>query len=197
MRAAAIRAALDRPWRHGQAQDLRGLTIDEPLDLSGLALAGADFTGTRFRAPVTARGARFDGLSWFSGCQFTQADFSGALFVNDARFDGAGFGSAPDFRGAEFRGIARFDDALLPAGGDFRDLVCFGNAAFARVQGDDPDFSGSEFLGGFWAQSAQFGSAARFDGTQVHGRLWLRGALHGNRPLKAADFGMVFGYAWT
>ena len=117
--------------------------------------------------------------------------------IVDARFDGAGFGSAPDFRGAEFRGIARFDDALLPAGGDFRDLVCFGNAAFARAQGDDPDFTGSEFLGGFWAQSAQFGGAARFDGTQVHGRLWLRGALHGNRPLKAADFGMVFGYAWT
>ena len=196
MRAAEIRAALGRPWVHGQAEDLRGLTVDEPLDLSGLTLRGADFTGTRFRAPVCARGARFEGLSWFSNCHFAGADFSGALFVNDARFDGARFDDATAFRGAEVRGIARFDAALLPAG-DFRDLICFGNADFARVQGGAVDFTGSEFLGGFWAQSAAFASAARFDDTQVHGRLWLRGARRGNHPLAARDFGLVFGYTWV
>jgi len=196
MRAAEIRERLRAPWVHGQALDLRGLVVTEALDLSGLALCGADFTGSRFEGGLTARGARFDGLSWFSGCHFASADFGGALFVNDARFDDAIFVTAPVFHNAEFRGIARFDGATMP-GGDFRALTCYGNAAFAQVDGGALDLSGSEFLGGFWAQSAQFAHGARFDDTQVHGRLWLRGARLGNASLDPAAFGLCYGYAWT
>ena len=104
--AARLRAALQQPWRHGEALDCRGLVLTDRLDLAGLALCGVDFTGARFEAGIAAAGARFDGLSWFGGATFgDRADFSGTRFANDARFDGAGFGEA-GFRGAEFRGTA-------------------------------------------------------------------------------------------
>lgn len=196
MRAADIRALLMRPWVHGEAADLRGLTLHDPLDLSGLVLSGVDFSGTRFEAPVTARGARFEGLSWFTGSDFVGADFSGALFVNDARFDDARFATGPGFAGAEFRGIARFDGATLDSG-DFRALTCYGNAAFARVNAGQCDFTGSEFLGGFWADAARFGPGSTFAETQVHGRLWLKGARLGNAPLPPSGFALAYGYAWS
>lgn len=196
MRAAEIRAALGAPWVHGEALDLAGLTLDEPLDLDGCVLCGVDFSGARFLAPVSARGARFEGLSWFTGATFAQADFSGALFVNDARFEESRFGTAPDFHGAEFRGIARFGGATLP-GGDFRALTCYGNADFGGTDAGALDLAGSEFLGGFWAQSARFGAGARFDETQVHGRLWLRGATRGNAALAPEAFTLAFGYSWV
>jgi uncharacterized protein YjbI with pentapeptide repeats len=196
MRASEIRARLTRPWVHGEAADLRGLTVDEPLDLAGLVLAGVDFTGTRFNAPLLARGARFDGLSWFDGCTFAAADFAGAVFLNDARFKNTRFATAPDFSGAEVRGILALDGAEV-GDGLFDGLTCYGNASLARLSAGDARFTHCEFLGGFWAQDARLGSGARFTDSDVHGRLWLRGARAGNAPLAPEAFGLRFGYAWT
>ena len=198
MRAAAIRESLARPWVHGQAADLRGLTVTEPLNLSGMALSGADFSGTRFCAPVLAAGARFDGLSWFTGAVFEdKADFARALFINEARFDGARFAGPAGFGGAEFRGIARFDRAELARGGDFARITAYGNVSLDRtVFGGPADFTGGEFLGGFWCDTAHFDAGAAFDETQVHGRLWIRGATLGNAPLGDERFGLSFGYTY-
>lgn len=196
MHTTEIRERLMRPWVHGEAAQFRNLTLDEPLDLSGLTLSGVDFQGTRFRGGLTAAGARFEGLSWFGGCQFANADFSGVLFVNDARFENTVFDIEASFQGAEFRGIARFDAALIPVGA-FSGMTCYGNASFADMRAGDLDVSESEFLGGVWAQSAVFGAGARFDDSQVHGRLWLRGARRGNAPLRTEDFGLTFGYSWV
>lgn len=192
--AAEIRARLSRRWVHGVAEDLRGLTLSEPLDLSGLTLCGVDFRGTHFGAGIKAGGAVFDGLGWFGGCRFADADFSDALFVNDARFEDTVFDTAPRLDRVEFRGIARFDAALMP-GASARGLTCYGNASFAGARVGALDLSDSEFLGGFWAQSADFGVEARFTNTQTHGRLWLRGATRGTAPLSPEEFGLVFGYA--
>jgi uncharacterized protein YjbI with pentapeptide repeats len=198
MDAAAIRALLRRPWRHGEAADLRGLTVTDPLDLSGLALSGADFTGTVFAAPLAATGARFDGLSWFGGCRFeAEADFSGARFATDARFEGARFAAPSSFDGAEFRGIARFDRAEFLAPSDFSAITAFGNAAFGGLRGGPVRLCDAEFLGGFWAEDAGFAAGSDFAGTEVHGRLWLRRARLGNAPLPPAAFALVFGDAVT
>ena len=85
-------AKLAQPLRRGEVEDLRGLTIDEPVDLDAAALPNLDFTGTTFNAPVTLRRAVFGGLAWFIECTFNAAaDFSAATFLNDGRFDRARF----------------------------------------------------------------------------------------------------------
>jgi uncharacterized protein YjbI with pentapeptide repeats len=199
MKSDAIRAQLLRPWTHGQATDLRGITVTDPLDLTGLTLSGVDFTGARFVAPVRAAGAVWQGLSWFTEVEFAdQVDFSHTLFINDARFDGAHFARDARFSGTEFRGIARFDRAEVLGLAEFSDLICFGNAAFggARLRGG-AQFSGGEFLGGFWGDDLQLSGLADFSGSEVHGRLWLKRARLGNMPLAASDFGLAFGYVYT
>jgi hypothetical protein len=63
-------AKLAQPLRRGEVEDLRGLIIDEPLDLENAALPNLDFSGSVFNAPVTLRGAQFCGLAWFIDCTF-------------------------------------------------------------------------------------------------------------------------------
>ena len=196
MTAQEVRARLSQTWRHGHAVDLQGLHLDEPLDLSGLALCGVDFRGARF-AGLRAHGAQFDGLCWFHGAQFDgPVDFSGTRFASDARFDGARFATA-NFHAAEFRGIAGFHAARL-ARADMTAMIAYGNADFGNVRIESSaDFSGSEFLGGFWAEGADLPPDADLGGTEVHGRLWIKQALRGNTPLRTADFGLVFGYTYS
>ena len=82
----SVKAKLAQPLRRGEVEDLRGLTIDEPLDLEGAALPNLDFTGVTFNAPVSLRGAVFQGLAWFIDCTFSApANFSAATFLSDAR----------------------------------------------------------------------------------------------------------------
>ncbi len=199
MDAPVIRDLLTRPWKHGEAVNLRDVRVTGMLDLTGLALCGVDFSGAVFEGEVTARGARFDGLAWFKGAHFAAAaDFSGAMFVSDARFDAANFAAKARFSGAEFRGIADFAQAAFHDAADFRALTCYGNADFARIRAQGrTSFAGSEFLGGFWADKAALPADADLRDTQVHGRLWLRGARRGNAALAERDFGLSFGYCWT
>src|SRR5262249_50183908 len=85
-------AQLAHPLRRGEVEDLRGLTIDEPIGLENVALPHVDFTGTTFNAPVALRDVVFQGLAWFTDCTFAAlADFAGAHFLSDARFDKARF----------------------------------------------------------------------------------------------------------
>jgi len=54
---------LAHPVRKGEVEDLRGATIDVPLDLEGAALPHVDFSGATFNAAVTLHGAVFQGLT--------------------------------------------------------------------------------------------------------------------------------------
>jgi uncharacterized protein YjbI with pentapeptide repeats len=197
--AAEIRAALSQPYRHGAHSDFAGITCDEPLDLSGLVLSGVDFSGARFARGIDARGARFDGLSWFIGASFgADARFAGAVFASDARFDDAGFAARADFSKAEFRGIARFDRGRFAAGFDATGVTGNGNFSLEEVQvTDEASLAQSEFMGGLWCQNAHLPAATDLTGTQVHGRLWLRGARRGNAPLRAGDVELAFGYTYA
>lgn len=196
--AAEIRDRLSRPWRHGSHADFRGLRCDAPLDLAGLVLDGVDFTGARFDGGIDARGARFDGLAWFRDVRIAgQCRFDGAVFMNDARFEGARFEAPAGFRGAEFRGIGRFDGARFAQGADLGDAVCYGNFSLQDVEArGDVSLRGGEWLGGLWCERTRLPAEADLGETQVHGRLWLRGARRGEEPLHAAAFGMHFGYAY-
>ena len=60
-----LRDLFTRPFRLGEVEQLRGLVIDEPLDLSGAVLPNLDLTGAIFKVPAIFRGARFQGLAWF------------------------------------------------------------------------------------------------------------------------------------
>ena len=197
MNPAEIRARLTRPWKHGEAEDLAGVTVEGPLDLTGLALCGVDFRGAVFKGGLIAPGARFDGLSWFHDAVFEgPLDLSGALFANDARFDAARFEAAM-LKSAEFRGTATFRACRFGGMADLRDLTCYGNIDLAETRyAEGLSLRGSEFLGGLWAQSARFPAEADFTQTQVHGRLWLRDAAQGNGPVADTAFGLAFGYTY-
>lgn len=186
------------PWRHGAFVDLAGITCDGPLDLSGRALTGVDFSDATFPGGIDARGARFDGICWFRGARFDgPARFAGAQFANDARFETCQFSDAAEFGGAEFRGIGRFDDAQFVSGARFADITSYGNFSLQRVAArGSVDFSGGEWLGGLWCEAAQLPEGADLTDTQVHGRLWLRDARRGNAALRTQDFGMSFGYTY-
>lgn len=198
MNAADIRTALTRPWKHGEAVEIVGETISEPVDLSGLSLCGVNFRNTVFTRGFLAHNTRFNGLSWFDGVSFGgEADFSGAQFVNDARFNGAQFQTGARFARCEFRGTANFKAIQCAALFDLSEASSYGNADFALAQlGTECRMSQAQFWGGLWAQDAVFPAQTKLDDTHIHGRLWLRRATLGNAPLHEDHFGMSFGYTY-
>lgn len=196
--AADIRARLLERWRHGEHADFTGIVCDGPLDLSNMVVAGVDFTGTRFPDGLDARGARFDGLSWFRGVSFGgPAQFEDATFTNDARFEGSTFAGPAKFAGATFCGIGQFDGVAFADGADFLGTTCYGNFSLQSVTARGTvSFRGGEWLGGLWCDGALLPQDVDLTDTHVHGRLWLRGAMRGDNALRAAAFGMSFGYTY-
>src|SRR5947209_18947606 len=105
-----VRSKLAQPLRRGEFEDLRGLVIEEPLDLQGTLLPNVDFSGTTFNAALMLRGAALGGLAWFTGCTFNApVNFSSVAFLSDARFDRCRFARGATFSGAQFQGVACFD----------------------------------------------------------------------------------------
>src|SRR3984893_17762180 len=93
---------LAQPLRPGEFEDLRGLRIEEPLELEGALLPNVDFTGTTFAAPLALRGTVFQGLAWFADCTFdAPVNFTDVRFLSDARFDQARFHRLPHLFRAE------------------------------------------------------------------------------------------------
>ena len=124
----SILTRLRQPLRRGEVEDLRGIVIDEPIDLQGAELPNLDFSGATFNAPLQLRDAVFQGLAWFSGCSFNApVDLSGAVFLNDGRFERARFRRVATFSGAEFRGVACFDAAEFDDAAFLDRLTCYGN----------------------------------------------------------------------
>ena len=96
MTMSAVLDRLRQPLRRGEVEDLRGLTIEEPLELEGALLPNVDFSGTTFAAPVALRGCRVPGPGLVHGLRPFNApvNFSAAMFLSDARFDQARFRAA-------------------------------------------------------------------------------------------------------
>ncbi|WP_199259885.1 hypothetical protein [Paracoccus binzhouensis] len=197
MRAAEIRARLERPYAFGDCVDLRGIDCADRLVLDGAVLTGFDLSGARFPQGISARGAQFRGLSRFRGIEAADADFAGAVFHADARFDAARIGGRLAMPGAEFRGVLQFDGAELQGGVDLAGAVGYGNCSFERAGlGGVSDLHGSEWLGGLWLESASF-QQIRSGEMLVHGRLWTRRARLAGGALPPERFDISFGYTYA
>jgi uncharacterized protein YjbI with pentapeptide repeats len=199
--AAELRMRLTQPLPIGEAVMLSALELNTPLVLDGLDLSSFDLTGAVFREPVSLRGARLHGLSWFKRCIFEAgADFSGTTFANDARFDGAVFKQGLHFAKAEIYGATDFSGCHLHGKVNFDLSVFFGNLSLASIQCDaHVSMRHTECLGGLWASGARFAKAVDTVGMDVHGRLWLRDI----QPGKQKNFGQTlasrinaYGYQW-
>src|SRR5438105_892474 len=174
----SILTRLRQPLRRGEVEDLRGVTIDEPIDLQGAELPNLDFSGATFNAPLQLRDMVFQGLAWFAGCSFNApVDLSGAIFLNDSRFERARFRRVATFSGAEFRGVACFDAAEFGDAAFLDRLTCYGNLSLDRTRfGGAASLQDSECFGGLWANRTVFATRADVRGLEVHGRTWLVGA---------------------
>jgi uncharacterized protein YjbI with pentapeptide repeats len=174
--AQQIRDALAKPVALGEAVQLAGSLVHQPLILEQCEVSSFDFSGTVFLSPVVLRDVIFTGLSWFKACVFKAgADFSGSTFTNDARFDSSVLHGefrfvrsevlgASDFSRCMFHGRAVMDHSTFCGSLSFEDAGFYGKTSLRRA----------ECLGGLWSERALFADAVDVAGMDVHGRTWLR-----------------------
>ena len=170
MTGAELVAALQRPWRHGEHVDARGIVLGDPLMLDGMDVCGVDLSGARLDGGLSARGARFRGLAWLRGaavrgtCDLTGARFRIDLRADDLRavsvcLDDAIVQGALSLARAEI-GTLSLRRALVMANLTLED---------ARI-GEVTDLAGAEILGGLWTEGAALGKV-QCAGLEVSGRV--------------------------
>lgn len=151
----ALTDSLTRSWAHGEHAELAGASFDAPVVLDDKVLRSFDLTGARFGAGLSAQRAVFRGMAWLHRAEVTgKVDLSDAVFRSDLRMDGLVCDTLI-LSGAEFQGVLTLDRARI---GTLiaRDCICLANLSLAgaRITGH-ADFSGSEVLGGAWADGAE------------------------------------------
>lgn len=163
-------AALQRPWRHGEHLDARGLVLDSPLVLDGLTLRGFDLSQAHLKGGLSARGATFLGLAWLREARLDgPCDLTGARFRIDLRAEGL-VADHITLDAAQLRGVlalARVRARRISAVGA---LVMANLTLEAAEVGELVDLSEAEIMGGLWAQDARIGRL-RTDGADISGRV--------------------------
>ena len=170
MTGAELVAELQRPWRHGEHVDARGIVLEDTLILDGMDLRGFDLSGATLNGGLSARGTRFRGLAWLRGAVVRgTCDLRGAHFRIDLRAD--------DLRA----GTIRLDDAIVQGvlslartrleTLSLRRALVMANMTLedARIS-DATDLSGAEVLGGLWTEGAELGDV-HSAGLEVSGRV--------------------------
>lgn len=158
MTGAELVAELQRPWRHGEHVDARGIVLDEPLLLDGMDLRGFDLSGATLNGGLSARGARFRGLAWLREAVVRgTCDLSGAHFRIDLRAD--------DLRAS----MVRLDDAIVQ-----------GVLSLARTQLDTLSLGRALVMANMTLEDAQISGATDLSGAEVLGGLWTKGAELGD-----------------
>ena len=202
--AHAVSELLRRPAAVGEAAQLAGIVIDDPLIIENADVAGFDLSNAVFHSRVVFKEVNFTGLSWFKGCTFKSgAEFSGSSFANDARFDGAVFHrefslaraevlGASDFNGCVFHGHAVLDHSTFFGSLSFEAAGFHGKASLRKVT----------CLGGLWSERALFANLIDVTGMDVHGRTWLRNLRFSGQPGAGgkpplAQLINSYGYQWT
>ena len=204
MTTGSMLASLRQPLRRGEVEDLRGVMVEEPLDLSGAALPNLDFSGATFNAPIMMRGAVFQGLAWFTAARsMRRSIFPPRVFLSDARFERAKFHRGATFSATEFRGVACFDQAEFGDAAFLDRMTCYGNLSFDRTRFNGAaSLQDSECFGGLWGNRTVFSARADVRGLEVHGRTWLVGAAVAEDATPAAPSRLSgsirsFGYHWV
>ena len=170
--AAALLDELQRPWRHGEHFDGRGLVLDDPLVLDGMDIRGFDFSEAEFRAGFSAKGTRFRGLVWMRGAQIDgMCDLGRSSSRTDVRADGLRAGSV-NLAGCQLQGVLSFVGARL-SGLSLHGALVMANVTLEGAVIDGAvDLAEAELMGGLWTANAQIGALNR-DSAQISGRVRL------------------------
>ncbi len=172
MTAAELLAELQRPWRHGEHVDARGIVLEDPLVLDALDVRGFDLSGAQLLGGLSARGTRFRGLSWLRQTIVRgPCDLRGATFRTDLRADGLLAGNVC-LDGTQVQGVLSFAHARLDAL-SMRHALMMANVTLegARIEGLF-DISETEILGGFWTADAGI-AALNHRKAEISGRVRL------------------------
>lgn len=165
----ALKAELQKPWRHGDHLDARGARFDAPVVLDGLTLRGFDLSGAQFAAGLSARGATFLGLAWLMDARIDGAlDLTGTQCRIDLRAEGLR-ADAVLLDGVQLRGVlalARLSAKRV----SLTDALVLANLTLERADVAETDLSRAEVMGGIWADGARLGRVSS-SGSEVHGRL--------------------------
>ncbi|WP_224814729.1 pentapeptide repeat-containing protein [Hasllibacter sp. MH4015] len=174
MTGAELLADLQRPWRHGEHVDARGIVLEDALVLDGLEVRGFDLSGATLKGGLSARGTTFRGLAWLRGTTIRgMCDMSGGFFRTDLRADGL---VAEDvvLDGVHVQGVLSLTEARLTS----LSLKAALMMANTTLQGShitgNVDLTGAEIMGGLWSATAQIG-AMRTRDAEISGRLRLPG----------------------
>jgi len=162
-------ADLQKPWRHGEHIDARGIVLDQPLILDGMVLRGVDLSGAQMRAGLSARGAQFCGLAWLRGVWVDgDLDLTGAKFQIDFRAEDV-VADRLLLNEVEVRGVLALA-RLRARTVSMTNALIMANLTLERAEvTKGVDLSGSEIMGGYWADGARLGAVVT-DGCDLHGR---------------------------
>lgn len=165
----ALKDTLTQPWAHGEHAEIAGQRFTDAIALDGLTLRSFDLSDAVFEKGLAARGATFRGMAWLKRARVSGVcDLSGSLFRSDLRLDGL-ICEELVLTGARFEGVLDLDGARIGKL-DLDGCLCLANVSLGRavVQGTS-DLSGSEMMGGLWAEAAVLGSVDS-TGLTVEGR---------------------------
>ena len=165
----ALEADLQQPWRHGEHLEARGAVIESSVNLDGKALRGFDLTGAHIKGDVSARGATFLGLAWLIDARINGVlDLTGARFKIDLRADGL-TAEALLLDEVQVRGVLDLARVRTERIALSRALIIANLTLEGATVRTETDLSESEFMGGFWAESARLGQLDTL-GSDLHGR---------------------------
>ena len=163
---------LQRPWKHGEHLDGRGLVLNDPLVLDGLTIRGFDLSEAVLKGGLSARGTRFRGLAWLRHAKVDGlCDLTGAEFRIDLRADGMRAGDLV-LDSCVFHGV------LSLAGAELSKLSLKRARIMANLTLEDARIGGAvqmpnaEVMGGFWTAGAKWGSLDQSD-ADIFGRIRL------------------------
>lgn len=170
MTGAELVVELQRPWRHGEHVDARGIVLEDPLILDGMDLRGFDLSQATLNGGLSARGARFRGLAWLRDAVVRgPCDLSGAQFRIDLRAD-ALRADHVNLNDVIVQGVLSLAQARLDTL-SLKHALVMANMTLenARISGAT-DLSGAETLGGLWTEGAALGRLHSV-GLEVSGRM--------------------------
>jgi uncharacterized protein YjbI with pentapeptide repeats len=181
----------DGGWE-GVAIDLSGASLVD-FDFSGVRVAGARFSDSRFHGRTSFSGAHFNGPSDFTGSvfdcpqEFEAPSFDGAVFTQEARFTQSFSTKGWSFRGATFHENLRFFNSYLESG-DFEGAEFYKGTNFSHGGFGTANFSKAKFHqpGGFGL--VEFRLAASFEDAEFVGPAEIGLIFHGGVSFKGAKF---------
>lgn len=147
-----------------------------PLDFVGQTFeSGAMMGYMEIKVPILFTGAKFNGMSNFSGIKFIDlVDFDYAKFANNTNFNGATFHNYAQFQNTIFSGNTEF------IGVNFNALALFNNAIFDGKL----NFLSGNFKGAVFFDLIVVKDDAEFSKTVLENECFFRGAIFE----KSADF---------